>query len=327
MFNVLLTSVGRRVELVRGFRAAYRGLGLAGRIVATDIDELAPAFQVVDTPIRVPRIKDPRYLPKIIEICETQDISLVLPLIDPEIPVLSRHKVAIEQTGAKLGVVDLAATEISQDKWLAFEFFRRIGLPTPKSWLPDNLPSEIEFPIFAKPRTGSAAENTFPIRNQRELEFFRDYVPNPIFQEFLPGPEITSDIVCGLDGRVLSVISRERIAVRGGEAIKAVTIHDERIRDACHEIAKELPAVGPITAQCMMKDGVPHFIEINARLGGGIPLAIAAGVDVPALLLADAANLTTEIATEYQAGLYMTRCDESFFVTEKLGEQLTSRHL
>lgn len=327
MFNVLLTSVGRRVELVRSFRAAYERLGLAGRIIATDIDDLAPAFQVVDLAIRVPKISDPEYLPTIIDICSAEQIGLLLPLIDPEIPVLSRHRYEIEQTGAKVGVVDVPATAVSGDKWLAYEFFRGIGLPTPQTWLADDLPTAIEFPVFVKPRTGSAAENTFSISNRRELDFFRDYVPEPIFQQLLPGPEITSDIVCDFDGKLLAVVSRKRIAVRGGEAIKAVTIHDERIRDACHEIAAGLPAIGPITAQCMMKDNTPHFIEINARLGGGIPLAIAAGVDVPALLLASAAGLPTQLATDYQAGLYMTRCDESFFVTEKLGEQLTSRHL
>jgi len=36
-----------------------------------------------------------------------------------------------------------------------------------------------------------------------ELSFFLNYVKNPIVQEFLPGPEITSDVVTGLDGELL----------------------------------------------------------------------------------------------------------------------------
>ena len=42
--NILFTSVGRRVELVRAFRRAYERLKLAGRIVAVDIDPLAPCL-------------------------------------------------------------------------------------------------------------------------------------------------------------------------------------------------------------------------------------------------------------------------------------------
>ena len=59
-------------------------------------------------------------------------------------------------------------------------------------------------------------------------------------------------------------------------------------------------------------------MEINARLGGGIPLAIAAGVDVPGLLLAHAAGrpIARPELDSYELGLYMTRSDESIFLTE-----------
>jgi carbamoyl-phosphate synthase large subunit len=43
--NLLFVSAGRRVELLRLFRQAYRRLRLDGRIIATDIDPLAPALQ------------------------------------------------------------------------------------------------------------------------------------------------------------------------------------------------------------------------------------------------------------------------------------------
>ena len=102
---------------------------------------------------------------------------------------------------------------------------------------------------------------------------------------YLPGPEITNDVVCDLDGKVLSVVSRQRIRVRGGEVTVGKTVFDPAIAHACVRIAEMLPAVGPITVQCMMKrtpDGeAPAFTEINARLGGGVPLGISAGADSP----------------------------------------------
>ena len=110
--NVLLTSVGRRVELARAFRAAYERLGLEGQIIATDIDGLAPAFQVVDVPIQVPRVDLPDYIPTIKEICSSEKVDLVLPLIDPDISVLAANKSELESTGARLGVADSNAVEI-----------------------------------------------------------------------------------------------------------------------------------------------------------------------------------------------------------------------
>jgi carbamoyl-phosphate synthase large subunit len=48
MLNVLFTSAGRRVELLRAFRRAYATLGLDGRVVAVDVDPLAPALSAAD---------------------------------------------------------------------------------------------------------------------------------------------------------------------------------------------------------------------------------------------------------------------------------------
>lgn len=317
---VLLTSVGRRVELVRAFQAAFGRLGIDGRIVGTDIDPLAPAMQIVDASIIVPRCTEPNYVETIRNVCFEHNVSVVFPLIDTEISLLANSKSIIEVSGARMAVVDPIGAEIGDDKWRAYEFFRQIGVQTPRSWLPESMPAEaMKFPLFIKPRNGSASENTFKVSNAAELEFFSAYVPNPIIQEYLPGPEITSDIVCDLDSNVISVVSRKRIAVRGGEAVKAVTVRDQRIYDACNRIATSLPAIGPITAQCMLSDGVPHFIEINARLGGGIPLAIAAGVDVPAILISTLLGFPLDelVAAPYTVGLNMTRFDNSIFLRDE----------
>jgi len=318
--NVLFTSAGRRVELLRAFRRAYQSLGLAGRIVAVDVDPLAPALQVADRPYIVPRLTRPEYVPTLAEICRQEQISLLFPLIDPDIPVLSSHRRVLEMTGARLAVVSPEAVAITADKWLTVQFFARLGLSRPRSWLPGQLDLDTaEYPLFIKPRFGSAARDTFQVNNARELAFFSDYVSDPIIQEYLPGPEITNDVICDLEGRVLAVVSRRRIEVRWGEVAKGVTVYDPAITDACVRIARALPAVGPITVQCMMKDDVPHFTEINARLGGGVPLGIAAGVDSPRWLLARVAGLPVEIPPlgSYQVGLYLTRCDDSFFLTKE----------
>lgn len=324
--NVLFTSAGRRVELLRSFREAFASLGLPGATIATDIDPLAPALRASDRHYLVPRLDDPCYIDALIEICRIEQIGLVFPLIDDDIPLLARHRDAIEATGAQLAVVPERAVAITADKWLTTHFFRSLGLDTPKTFLPAQFcAAAATYPVFIKPRNGSASKNAFRANTPREAEFFLEYVPDPMVQEYLPGPEITTDVVCDLAGAVLGVVSRQRIAVRGGEVAKGVTIQDSRILDACLLIAAALPAVGPITVQCLMRDGQPHFTEINARLGGGVPLAIAAGVDVPRLLLAGCAGLLPDAPPlgVYRAGLYMTRFDDSFFLTSPAANLFT----
>jgi carbamoyl-phosphate synthase large subunit len=317
--NLLFTSVGRRVQLLRAFRRAYEGLGLSGRLIGTDMNRLAPALGVVDRPYVVPPSSDPEYPMVLAEICRRECATLVFPLIDPDIPVLAREWATIKRTGAQVVVLSEEATRTTEDKWLTTQFFRRIGLGAPRSWLPEQLDVDrLPFPLFIRPRNGSASMNAFKVNNAHELRFFAQYVPSPIIQEFVAGEEISSDVICDPAGNLLGIVSRQRLEVRGGEVSKGVTIHNERIMEACSAIARSLPAVGPITVQCRMRDDIPLFTEINARYGGGAPLGIAAGVDSPRWLLAWAAGMNIEIPPlgRYQTGLYLSRFDDSFYLSE-----------
>ncbi|MCI0709834.1 MAG: ATP-grasp domain-containing protein [Chloroflexi bacterium] len=319
--NVLFTSVGRRVELVRLFRQAYETLGLDGTLVGVDIDPLAPAINDVDTFYLVPRINQPDYIPTLQKICKTESIDLIFPLIDPEIPILAQNRTPLEAPGAKLVVIPQRGVGIVNDKWETYQFFQNLGVNTPQSWIElDAIPQD--FPLFVKPRAGSAAKYTFNVNNQRELQFFFDYVPQPIVQEYLPGPEITCDVLCDLEGKVFAIIQRQRIEVRSGEVVKGVTVHYPEVQKACVKIAQGLAAIGPITIQCMMKDGIPHFTEINPRFGGGLPFAVRAGVHAPLWLLSRLTDNSIEIPPlgTYETGLYMTRFDDTYFITPDVYE-------
>lgn len=328
--NFLLTSAGRRVELLRAFRQAYLDLQLQGKLVVTDIDPLAPSIQVADYCYIVPRYSSPDYVPALIEICEREDISAVFPLIDPDIPILAMHRQLFEAVHTKVGVISASAAQTCRDKWLTFEFFRQLGLPTPRSWQRDELEqATIDFPCFIKPRAGSAAQFAFRVDTPAQLAFFADYVPNPIAQEFIKGVEITCDVICDFNGNVLGIAQRQRIEVRSGEVSKGKTVFLQSVHDGCLKIAKALPALGPITVQCIVRDDIPYFTEINARMGGGLPLAIAAGMNAPKWLLAHLAGIEINRPGlgDYQRGLYMTRYDSAFYLGEDERNAVASRHL
>ena len=317
--NTLFTSAGRRVELLRSFRRVYATLGVSGVIVATDIDPLAPAFSEADRTYIVPPVTDGGYVVALASICKREGIGLVFPLIDPDIPVLAAHRAELEEHGARVMVVSKEAADATGDKWLTADLFTRLGIPSPRCWLPDDARSaDLAFPVFLKPRFGSAGKGTFVARDRRELDFFLDYVDNPLVQELLTGPEVTSDVVCDQDGTVLSVVSRQRIEVRSGEVSKGKTVRNQEIAEHCVRVAGALEARGPITVQCFMESTGPSFTEVNCRFGGGAPLGIAAGADSPLWLVAQAAGLPIEVPPigSYQEGLYISRFDDSIFLDE-----------
>ncbi|MFQ5942221.1 MAG: ATP-grasp domain-containing protein [Anaerolineales bacterium] len=326
--NVLFTSVGRRVELMRAFRRAYDDLGLRGSIVATDIDPLAPALQEVDRYYMVPKLNDERYLPTIAGICGQESIQLIFPLIDPDIPVLAEGRQRLEREGARLTSLAAPEATTANDKLLTHELFKNIGIRVPRTWrgAPDD---EFEFPLYVKPSIGSAGEGGIKVEDQASLDHALRQIPEAIVQEYLPGPEITSDVSCGMDGRVWAVVNRQRIEVRWGEVAKGVTIGNGEIIEACVKIAEGLKARGPITVQCLMRKGQPYFTEVNARFGGGLPLGIAAGVPSPRWYLSEAAGIPVVAPPlgTYKTGLYVTRYDESTFLDETEHAEVESHRL
>ncbi len=328
--NVLFTSVGRRVELVRAFRAAYIELGLEGRILGVDIDPLAPALGECDEVFMVPRTDAPHYVSALVELCARERVALVLPLIDPDIPVLAAHRDELDATGARAMVLPGDAAVTVGDKRATADFFAGLDVPAPACWTSEEAVAapELPFPVFVKPRFGSAGADVHPAADRGELDFWLARVSEPVVQEHLPGPEITSDVLCLEDGIASAVVSRRRIEVRTGEVSKGVTVHDPEIARHCVRIAEALEARGPITVQCLLRDdGTPAFTEVNARFGGGAPLGFAAGVESPRWLLAHAAGMTQALPGlgTYEVGLYMTRYDESLFLREEERAELASR--
>lgn len=314
--NTLFVSAGRRVELVHAFRAAQARLSLEGVLVGLDADPLAPALQVVDRACLVPRRDDPQFIETLLSLCRTHRPALVLPLTDPDVMLLAQHGTVLEAVGARIAACGIEAARVADDKVETGQFFGRLGLPTPPTWLPDALPADARFPLFVKDRHGSAGKATARVANADELSHALLTVRNPIVQTFVHGVETTHDVVCDLAGDLMAVVSRQRLEVRNGEVTKGVTVWDAETAEACATIARMLPAIGPITVQTITAKGKTWFIEINARLGGGLPLTLAAGVDVPGLLLARTAGIQMHAPERgaYQVGLHMTRCDQSFFL-------------
>jgi len=328
--NTLFTSVGRRVELIDAWRSAYKDIGFDGKIIATDIDPLAPALNRVDTGYIVPKVTSAAFVNSLEKICKQENIHLIFPLIDPDILVLAENREKLESFGAKLVISPIDGVHTTRDKLLTSIFFNEIEISSPTTWLTGTIePVELEYPVFIKPISGSAAKDTYRVDTAEELEFFIKKIKNPIIQEFLPGPEVTTDVICDFSGDVLSAVSRQRIEVRWGEVAKGKTIYNKNILNCCIKIAKALKAIGPITIQCIFKENKPYFTEVNMRYGGGAPLGIAAGVNSPKWYLSLISGKAIDIPPfgSYKKNLYLSRYDTSTFLTEEKLERIKSNRI
>jgi carbamoyl-phosphate synthase large subunit len=307
--NILITSAGRRTSLVTAFKCVASERG--AYVVAADSSPLAPSLYLADKAALLPLVTDADYLSALERLCLSMGISLVVPTIDTELPILADARDHFAQLGITIAISDPHLIQVTGDKWLTVSEFAARGIRVPKSYLEPQVRELTEFPMFIKPRAGSASQHTYLVESAEDLSGLLERVPNPIIQEFLPHEEITIDVLLDLNGNPLHYVPRIRIRTLAGESIQGITLDDLDLKDFILSVLYELKLMGgrgPLTLQAFLAPEGPVLSEINPRFGGGVPLAFAAGGDYARWLI-QAANgdQVQPMLGQFKRGLYMTR--------------------
>jgi carbamoyl-phosphate synthase large subunit len=298
---VLFTCAGQRVDIVSAF-------GRAGATtIAADVNPLAPALYHADRYALVSRVEDPRYVDELRALVAEHDVDLIVPLTDLDHVVLARAR---DELGALLLLSDLGVVLRVGDKYLAHRLFEERGVASPATWLPEELPDALPFPLLVKAREGFGSRHIYRAHDRRELDFFLRYTTVPsLVQACCRGEEFSIDVLCDFDGRCLNAIPRTMIESKGGESIKGVTVKDWELIDVGRTVAEALPIWGPANIQCFREpDGRHEITDVNPRFGGAFPLPLAAGSRYPELALALAAGERPEPRVgDFREGVVMTR--------------------
>jgi carbamoyl-phosphate synthase large subunit len=321
--NVLITAASRRVPLVQAFRAALADLRVAGSVIACDINPFSPAVHVADRAYEVPLASDPSYLDTIAAVCDEERVGLIVPTIDDELEAFGTAAARFERRGARVAVSPPGTSAICNDKWATCHVLAAHGVATAETWLPGELPAEPSLPLFVKPRYGRGSVGAFAARTRRELEFFLEYVDQPVVQRYLDGPEFTIDLLCDFDGRPVSIVPRARVVIRAGVIDRGCTVKDAALIDLALGCADAVPFAGPVNIQCRVSGGVPTVFEINPRFSGGIPLTIASGADFPRMLVRLAlGEHVRPCIGEFRHDLWMTKFESALFLPADAGRAL-----
>ena len=284
--KLLLTSIGRRVELVQAFRNAAEKLNEDLHVVGADMSLTAPALYFCDEAVRVSRIHDKNYIPQLVDICKERKIDCLIPTIDTELLILAQSKSKFEAVGTRVLVSDVERIALCRDKRKTADYFKKIGLNTPAPV--DRVADYADgFPAFIKPLDGSSSINAYKVQNKADLAAYANLIPDYIIQPFISGREFTIDIFCDFTGNPIFITPRERLAVRSGEVLKTKIYQNKVIIDEMKHLVKDFKPCGQITVQLIHDDisQKNYYIEINPRFGGGAPLSMKAGADSAAALI------------------------------------------
>lgn len=315
--NILITSAGQRVSLVRAFQHELRNRYPDAKVFTVDMQpQLSPACNISDKYFTVKRVTDPQYIPELLELCRRENIRMIVPTIDTELKVLSENIHVFDEAGIHCVVSANGFVNACRDKRLIHDFFQDHNIEIPRE-VDKTAPT---FPLFIKPYDGSLSVDTYIIRSQEELTSYHLGNPKLMFMEYLDKndyDEYTVDMYYGRDHKVKCIVPRKRLLVRAGEINKGLTCKNHLVTYLLERLGTIGGAVGCLTTQVFAAKNTDRVIgiEINPRFGGGFPLSYRAGANYPGWLIDEYyAGHTIDYTDSWEDRLLMLRYDDEVLV-------------
>ncbi len=273
-------------------------------------------------------LSDPRaYAREASNLIRELAIDLVLPVTDASVEALLEYRDALPAE-VILPFPDLATYRRASDKAETLDLARAAGLAVPETVVFKTrraslrLPPSDFFPAVLKPhRSVIAANGTGAGRRKINVSHVDDIascrgvlagLPDGAFpvllQQRVHGP---GEGLFGLrwDGRIVAAFAHRRLREKPLEG--GVSVYRESIVPPAELVAARaklfarLGWQGVAMVECKrdLATGRHVFMEVNARLWGSLQLAIDAGVDFPALLVACALGLPPTPVADYRVGV------------------------
>ncbi|MGH2787271.1 MAG: ATP-grasp domain-containing protein [Actinomycetota bacterium] len=319
--NVLLSSAGRRVALLDIFRRTLSEMDLEGRVMAADMSPLSSAWHSADDAFLVPRCTDKEFVPAMLDLCKNHNVGLLVPTLDPELPVYARHRDAFARIGTTVAISSPEVIAIASDKnethaWLTEERLPTVRQTTDTGFADNG--QKWKFPVLVKPRNGSSSIGVAVVDDYLQFEAATrggDF----IVQGIAPGHEYTLDVLADRSGNCVCAVPRRRIETRAGEVSKGVTVRSGELIELAGQVCERLPgAFGPLNIQMFfdIESQEINVIEINPRFAGGFPLSWQAGAKYPQWLIEEILGRPSSAnPSTWTDGLVMLRWDQAVFTT------------
>ncbi len=313
--NILILSAGTRNKVVEYFVKTLRG---KGKVIATDMSNLAPAIYEADKYYIVPAMTAPGYMDTVFDICKKENVSAVLSLIDPELSLLAKHKAEFDELGVTVIGSSYELCELALDKFQMYQWLKDHGYKCAKSYMDkeaffaDVDAGVATYPVFVKPARGSASISISKVYDRETVELLFAHEDGLMIQEFLDGQEIGADVYIDMvSHEVVSIFTKKKLKMRAGETDKAVSFQDEKLFALIEQFIKDAGYNGQIDIDIFDVKGEYYISEVNPRFGGGYPHAFESGADHMKLIVNNLEGKANEcVIGQYENGTYMMKYNE-----------------
>ncbi len=226
------------------------------------------------------------YLEFIKEICTKEKVSLVLPMIDYEIDVLSDNREWFDNNNVTLCINSPETLQVLRNKKLLADYVAN-NCPDIQS-IPTVLLKDIDdlkwpFPIVCKPNSGRSSQGLTYIYSQKEWNAFRENADKEVYivEPFIDGPRVVVEIVRQPNPhRVIATTRRELLSTPHGCSTTVFVYQDKDLEESCKNLADKLNIIGDVNFEFILdKNGVYHLLECNPRFSAGCEFVCMSGYD------------------------------------------------
>ncbi len=217
----------------------------------------------------IPNATDPFFIEELNRIIESENIEVVVPLVDDELVPLSAN---LDKIRCKVLMSPPSTIHLTADKARLYEALHPF---LPKKHEAKTAP----LPVFVKPKVSRGSRDIHIISDREELITYDEN--KYLIQELLEGPEVTVDALFDKDGKLVTAVPRVRLEIICGVSTGGKVVNHPEILEKIKKISAILKFTGPVNFQFMNSNEGFKLMEINARSSGGMGITINSGIDIP----------------------------------------------
>lgn len=276
-FNVLLTSISKKVPLIQAVKHSLRKLKLKGNVIGGDLNCKCIGKFFVDISWEMPVLEN-KDIDMFIACCHDLGVKAIIPSRDGELPFFAHNRAKLQKHGITCMISAAQTVETCHDKLSFSRFAIAEGYPA----IPSSLdPKELKCKSYVvKEQFGAGSTSIGLNLTLANAKKWAKGLQHPIFQPFIKGDEYSVDVYVNLEGKAVGAIARTRDLVVNGESQVTTSVYFPELERECIKLAECLGIYGHAVMQVLIdEDNKPHIIECNARFGGASTLSLAMGLN------------------------------------------------
>lgn len=276
-FNVLISSVSKKVPLIHAVRQAMTSLKIEGKLIGADCNLGCIGKYFVDQFWQIPR-QDELTFDVVLRYSLQHQIKAIIPTRDGELPFYAQYREAFKEQGISCLISSIDSIELCRDKHQFAQALSKQGYPVIPTFI--SLDEQAQEQYVVKERFGAGSRTMRLNLNAKQACEFAKTLKSPIYQPYIQGIEYSIDLYMDRSGKTQGVIARTRDQIIDGESQITTSVVNQDLQTLCANMAESLGLYGHVIFQVFCDNHHQfHVIECNPRFGGASTLSIAMGLD------------------------------------------------